>query len=76
MKRYQRQNGEVTHIVFARKLWARFGPPVGINFNEALKKLQQTRFLVEYQEEFETLGNLVNWSDDSLMGAFLGGLQP
>ena len=49
---------------------------MGINFNEALKKLQKTKFLVEYQEEFETLGNLVDWSDDSLLGAFLGGLKP
>ena len=47
-----------------------------INFNEAPKKLQQTRSLVEYKEEFENLGNLVDWSDDALLGSFLGDLQP
>ena len=31
---------------------------------------------MKYQEEFETLGNLVDWSHDALWGAFLGGLQP
>ena len=76
MKQYQQHNREVTWIVIARELWVRFGPPVGINFNEALKKLHQTGSLVEYQKEFETFGNLVDWSDDALLSAFLGGLQP
>ena len=66
------KNREVTWPIFARELWAWFGPPAGINFNEALKKLQQTRSLVEYQEgRVSKFGESVDWLD-----AFLGGLQP
>ena len=36
---YQQENMEVTWHVFKGELWARFGPPKGVNFNKALNKL-------------------------------------
>ena len=66
-----------TWTVLERELCTRFGPPAGTNFNEALKKLEQTTSLMEYQEEFKSLSNLVDsWSEEALLGAFVGGLKP
>ena len=32
---------------------------------------------MEYQEEFKSLSNLVDsWSEEALLGAFIGGLKP
>ena len=40
-----------------------------------MKKLQQTSSLTKYQEEFERLGNRVHgWSEEALIGMFMGGL--
>ena len=70
-------NREITCPVLERELCTRFGPPAGTNFNEALKKLEQTVSLTEYQEEFERLSNLVDdWSKEALLGAFIDGLKP
>ncbi|XP_023638902.1 uncharacterized protein LOC111830637 [Capsella rubella] len=62
--------------VFESELWKRFGPTKGPHFHEALSKIQQTGSLREYQREFEQLQNRVeNWSEDALIGTFLGGLN-
>lgn len=61
---------------FEHELWIRFGPSEGENFHEALSKIQQTGSLRDYQKEFERLMNKVeNWSEDALVGTFLGGLK-
>ena len=40
-----------------------------------MKKLQQIDSLIEYQEEFERLGNRVHgWFEEALIGMFMGGL--
>ena len=40
-----------------------------------MKKLQQTGFLIGYQEEFERLGNKVHeWFEEALIGMFMGRL--
>ena len=73
---HQQENRVITWRIFEDELWSRFGPPAGVDFNEALKKLHQTGSLIQYQEEFERLGNRVNgWSKEALMGAFMGGLK-
>lgn len=61
---------------FEHELWARFGPSEGENFHEALSKIRQTGSLRDYQKEFERLMNKVdNWSEEALVGTFLGGLK-
>ncbi|CAA0265790.1 unnamed protein product [Arabidopsis thaliana] len=51
-------------------------PSEGENFHEALSKIQQTGSLRDYQREFERLTNKVdNWSEEALVGTFLGGLR-
>ena len=66
----------ITWEVFERELWARFGPHEGENFHEALMQLRQTGSLNDYQEEFEKLqSNIHEWSQEALVGAFMGGLN-
>lgn len=61
---------------FEHELWIRFGPSEGENFHEALSKIRQTGSLRDYQKEFERLMNKVdNWSEQALVGTFLGGLK-
>lgn len=61
---------------FEHELWLRFGSCEGENFHEALSKIQQTGSFRDYQSEFERLMNKVeNWSEDALVGTFLGGLK-
>ena len=51
-------------------------PLEGVDFNEALKKLQQIGYLWEYQEGFERLGNKVHgWYEEALIGVFMDGLM-
>lgn len=62
--------------VFEEELWIRFGPTEGENFHMALSKIRQTGSLSDYQREFEKLQNKVdNWSEEALVGTFLGGLN-
>nr|GLL19764.1 hypothetical protein CK203_107764 [Ipomoea trifida] len=76
LRTYTRENREITWSLFEEELWARFGPPEGTEFNEALKKLQQTGSLHDYHEEFERLGNRVHgWSEEALLGVYMGGLK-
>ncbi|CAL9242107.1 unnamed protein product [Arabidopsis halleri] len=66
----------ITWEVFEKELWARFGPLEGENFHEALMQLRQTGSLNDYQEEFERLQSMVHgWSQEALVGAFMGGLH-
>ena len=52
----QQENRVITWQIFEDGVCFRFGPPVGVDFNETLKKLHQTGSLIQYQEEFERLG--------------------
>ena len=53
-------------------MWIQFGPLKGVDFNEALKKLQQTGSLQEYQEEFERLENKVHGCfEEALIGMLM-----
>ncbi|ESQ30824.1 hypothetical protein EUTSA_v10012141mg [Eutrema salsugineum] len=68
---------EITWEVFEEELWARFGPTDGEDFHEALSRVRQTGSLSDYQQEFERLQNKVRgWSQQALVGTFMGGLQP
>ena len=70
-------NREITWLVSKRELCTSFGPSTRTNFIKALKKVEQTVSLTKYQEEFERLSNLVDgWSEEALLGAFIGGLKP
>lgn len=60
---------------FEADLWTRFGPSDGEDFEEALCHIRQKRTLLEYQREFERLQNKVDWSEKTLVGAFMGGLH-
>ncbi|CAA0359373.1 unnamed protein product [Arabidopsis thaliana] len=63
-------------LVFEEELWKRFGPSKGPHFHEALSKIHQTGSLRDYQREFEQLQYRVhNWSEEALVGTFLGGLN-
>lgn len=65
-----------TWEIFEEELRIRFGPTEGENFHAALSKIRQTGTLREYQKEFERLQNKVNnWSEEALVGTFLGGLN-
>ncbi|CAA7051508.1 unnamed protein product [Microthlaspi erraticum] len=62
---------------FEAELWVRFGPTQAQRFHETLSKIRQTGSLGDYQREFEQLRNKVhNWSEEALIGTFLGGLNP
>jgi len=62
--------------MFADKLWARFGPPDGEDFDEAFSHIKQSGSLRDYQREFEKLGNRVHgWTQKALVGTFMGGLK-
>lgn len=66
----------ITWMVFEEELWARFGPTDGEDFHEALSRVCQTGTLSDYQQEFERLQNKVRgWSQQALVGTFMGGLN-
>ncbi|KAF3788607.1 hypothetical protein EJ110_NYTH20738 [Nymphaea thermarum] len=53
-----------------------FGPSAYIDYNIELSKIWQKGTVVEYQESFEELSNMVpGWPTNSLIGAFVGGLK-
>lgn len=63
--------------MFADELWARFGPPDGEDFDEALSHIKEGGSLRDYQREFEKLGNRIHgWTQKALVGTFMGGLNP
>ncbi|XP_031502082.1 uncharacterized protein LOC116265541 [Nymphaea colorata] len=54
----------------------RFGPSAYIDYNIELSKIRQKGTLVEYQESFEELSNMVRgWPTDALIGTFVGVLK-
>ena len=76
-KAYREEGRNITWETFIEELWASFRPPEGVDFDEALSKLQQVGSLRDYQKEFERLGNQVQgWSQRVLDGTFMGGLKP
>lgn len=61
---------------FVDELWAHFGPTECEDFDEALSRVKQTGSLRDYQKEFERLGNrLHGWTQQALVGTFMGGLK-
>lgn len=63
-------------MVFEEELWGRFGPTDGEDFHEALSRVRQTGTLSDYQQEFKRLHNKVRgWSQQALVGTFMGGLH-
>lgn len=76
MKALRNDRVPISWEIFEQELWARFGPNDGENFHEALTQIRQTGSLSDYQEEFERLQNKVQgWSQEALVGAFMGGLH-
>ena len=52
---HQQEYRVITWQTFEEELWSRFGPPARVDFNEALKKLQQTSSLLNIKK------NLKDW---------------
>ena len=76
-KAYQTEGRNITRGTSEEELWARFKPPEGVDFDEALSKLQQVGSLRDHQKEFERPGNRVQgWSQRALVDMFMGGLRP
>ncbi|CAL1390315.1 unnamed protein product [Linum trigynum] len=74
---YQTEGLRITWDTFSSELWARFGQTAGTGFDEALSRIRQTGTLKDYLTEFERLGNRVHgWTQQALVGTFLGGLKP
>lgn len=66
----------ITWETSEEELWKRFSPTRSTNFHEELSKIRQTGTFQEYQRAFERLRNKVsNWSEEALVGTFLGGLH-
>ncbi|KAF3774459.1 hypothetical protein EJ110_NYTH45593 [Nymphaea thermarum] len=54
----------------------RFGPSAYIDYNIELSKIRQKGTVVEYQESFKELSNMVRgWPTDAFIGTFVGGLK-
>ena len=47
-KAYQEEGQNIMWETFEEELWARFRPPKGVDFDEALSKLQQVGSLRDY----------------------------
>ncbi|KAF3774179.1 hypothetical protein EJ110_NYTH53738 [Nymphaea thermarum] len=63
-----------TELIDAMK--SRFGPSAFLNYNVELSKIRQRGSILDYQEHFEELSNMVRgWSIKALEGAFIGGLK-
>lgn len=75
-KTLNEENIPITWEVFEEELWARFGPSVAEDFDEALSKIRQKGSLKDYHREFERLQNKVTgWSQKALIGTYVGGLK-
>ena len=46
--------------MFVEEIWSRFEPTNCEDFDESLSKIQQMGSLLDYQKEFERLGNKVH----------------
>ncbi|KAF3790226.1 hypothetical protein EJ110_NYTH16760 [Nymphaea thermarum] len=54
----------------------RFGPSTYLDYNVDLSKIKQRGTIMEYQENFEELSNMVRgWPVKALIRAFIGGLK-
>ncbi|KAF3771682.1 hypothetical protein EJ110_NYTH59819 [Nymphaea thermarum] len=59
-----------------REITACFGSSAYIDYNVQLSRIRQTSTVVEYQENFEALTNMVHgWLLEALIGAFVKGLR-
>lgn len=66
-----------TWDLFVRDLLLRFGPLSYENHQALLFKLRQTSSVIEYQQRFEQIGNLVKGlSSEAFMNCFISGLKP
>ncbi|KAF3771893.1 hypothetical protein EJ110_NYTH59225 [Nymphaea thermarum] len=53
----------------------RFGPSSYVDFDIELRNLKQTSSVQNYQEKFEDLACMVDWTPKALIAAFVGGLK-
>ncbi|KAF3792977.1 hypothetical protein EJ110_NYTH02104 [Nymphaea thermarum] len=60
---------------FKKALMFRFGPSAYVDFDIDLRNLKQTSTVQEYQERFEDLACMVDWTEKALIAAFVGGLK-
>ncbi|XP_058726761.1 uncharacterized protein LOC131598148 [Vicia villosa] len=76
--KWMHQNHElVDWQSFTKALELCFGPSTYANHQAELFKLKQTHSVVEYQAQFEKLGNqVVGLSRDALLNCFISGLLP
>ncbi|XP_058761394.1 uncharacterized protein LOC131634786 [Vicia villosa] len=76
--KWMHQNNELLDwISFTKALELRFGPSTYANHQAELFKLKQTHLVVEYQAQFENLGNqVVGLSRDAILNCFISGLTP
>ncbi|KAF3783318.1 putative fucosyltransferase-like protein [Nymphaea thermarum] len=59
-----------------REITSRFRPSAYLDYNVELLRIKQLGTVVEYQENFEVLTNMVRgWTLEALIGAFVGGLK-
>src|SRR4051812_43459465 len=64
-------------VSFTKALELRFGPSTYANHQAELFKLKQTHYVVEYQTQFEKLGNqVVGLSRDVILNCFISSLTP
>ncbi|KAF3777160.1 hypothetical protein EJ110_NYTH44743 [Nymphaea thermarum] len=63
-------------LVLVEAIATCFGPSSYLDYNVELSKIRQTSTLVDYQENSESLNNMVRgWPIELLVGAFVGGLR-
>ncbi|KAF3783497.1 hypothetical protein EJ110_NYTH19518 [Nymphaea thermarum] len=60
---------------FKAALLFRFGPSAYVDFDIDLRNLKQTSTVQDYQEKFEDLACMVDWTPKALIAAFVGGLK-
>lgn len=62
---------------FSEAILAHFGQGDSLDFNSALSHIQQHGFVDEYNAEFVKLScRALDWTDDQLMGVYVGDLEP
>ncbi|KAF3774837.1 hypothetical protein EJ110_NYTH52208 [Nymphaea thermarum] len=55
---------------------AHFGPSAYVDYNQELSKIRQMGSIVDYQERFEELSNMVReWPMEALVGSFVWGFK-
>ncbi|KAF3775899.1 hypothetical protein EJ110_NYTH49522 [Nymphaea thermarum] len=70
------QQGRPDCATLVKEPTSRFGPSAYLDYNVELSSIKQSGTVLEYQEHFEALTNIVRgWPLPALIGAFLAGLK-